>query len=165
MILIFGREIRREFESALKWWFGCAVLLGVALPLLAAVALWLGALHSPGVSASDLAWGFMRDVREPMIMTVAGLHLFGTLATLVGYGFVVEMSALLFSGGGALLAALIAVSAALLGLARLAAALIRVETGFAARRAEFALRFPTFRPSRAGLLRASNPAGAVPRRE
>ena len=164
MIFIFGREIRREFDSILKWWFGCAVLLGVALPLLAAVALWFGALHSPGVSASDLAWGFMRDVREPMIMTVAGLHLFGTLATLIGYGFVVEMSALLFSGGGMFLAALIAVSSALLGLAFLAAA-IRVETGFAARRAEFALRFPTFRPSRAGLLRSSNPAGAVPRLE
>ena len=165
MILIFGREARREFDSILKWWFGCAVLLGVALPLLAAAALWLAGYYSPDMSASDFAWSFMRGVQEPVLMSVAGLHLFGTLATFIAYGFGADMSALLFSGGGAIVAALIAVSAALVGLAFRAAALIRVEAGFAARRAQAAFRLPTFRPSRAGLLRASNPAGAVPRLE
>ena len=164
MVLIFGRRIRREFDAILKWWFSCAILLGVALPLTAAASLWLAGHFSPEISASDSAWAFMRDVREPIVMSVAGLHLFGTLATLVGYGFAVEMSSLLFSGGGAILAALIAASASLIGLAFRAVAL-RVELGATARRAEAAFRFPTFRPSRAGLLRASNPAGAVPRLE
>jgi len=167
MILVFDKEIRRQFDGILKWWFGCAILLGVAMPLLVAAAIWLTGLFFDGVSASDLAWGFLRDVREPMVASVAGLHLFGTLAVFVAYGFVVEMSALLFSGGGAFLVALIiAVSVSLIALASLAVALRGALGEDDARRAAFARRFPAFSfPSRTGLSRASNPAGAVPRLE
>ena len=163
MISIFHSDVRREFRSIIKLWFGCAIAMGVAFPIIAAFALaWVG--FAMGASPSDLAWTFLRDSQEPMLLAVSALHFFGVVAVFVGYGFGVEISSLLFSGGGSILAALIAVSAALIGLA-FRAATLRVELGIAARRADFALGFPTFRPSRAGLLRASNPAGAVPRLE
>ena len=163
MISIFHSGARRDFRDLIKLWFGCAIAMGVAFPIIAALALaWVG--FAMGASPSDLAWTFLRDSQEPMLLAVSALHFFGIIAVFIGYGFVVEMSSLLFSDGGALLAALIAVSAALVGLAFRAAAL-RVPLGIAARRAVFALGIPTFRPSRAGLLRASNPAGAVPRLE
>lgn len=166
MISIFSSDIRREFPNLLKWWFGCAAVMGVAFPLIAAVS--LGALgYAMGLSAPDVAWTFLRDSQEPMLMAVAGLHLFGVVAVFIGYGFVVEISSLLFSGGGSMLVSLIVLSVSLAALAASRAVAIRVSTsaGAAARRAEFALGFPAFRPSRAGLLRASNPAGAVPRLE
>ena len=163
MVSIFSSDIRREFPNLLKWWFGCAIVMGAAFPLIAAVS--LGAVgYAMGLSAPDVAWAFLRDSQEPMLMAVGGLHFFGMVAVFIGYGFAVEISSLLFSGGGLLLAALLAVSASLIGMAFSAAA-FRVEFGASARRAEAALRFPAFRPSRAGLLRASNPAGAVPRLE
>ena len=164
MIHVFDRKIRSQFNDLLRWWFGCAILLGVAMPLLAAVALGMTA-HFAGISASDLAWGFLSDVREPMIASVAGLHLFGALATFIAYGFVVEMSALLFSGGGAFIVALIAASASLIALASCVAILRSALGGDAARHAAFALKFPVFFPDRTGLLRGSNPAGAAPRLE
>ena len=109
----------------------------------------------------------MLDVREPMVSAVAGLHLFGALATFIAYGFGVETSALLFSGGGALLIALTAVSALLVGRTfRAFAFILRAALGEDARAAAFERRFPTFFfPSRTGLSRASNPAGAAPRLE
>lgn len=169
MIQVFSGDVRRDFAGILKWWFTCAVLLGAAMPLLAAAAIWLTvfAFFADGAAASDLAWGFMRDVREPMVAAVAGLHLFGALATFIAYGFVVETSALLFSGGGAFLIALTAVSALLVGRAfRAFAFILRAALGEDARAAAFARRFPTFFfPSRTGLSRASNPAGAAPRLE
>ena len=166
MISVFSSDIRREFPNLLKWWFGCAIAMGVAFPLIAAVS--LGALgYAMGLSAPDVAWAFLRDSQEPMLMAVAGLHLFGVVAVFIGYGFVVEISSLLFSGGGSMLVSLIVLSVSLAALAASRAVAIRVSpsAGAAVRRAEFALGFPAFRPSRAGLLRASNPAGAVPRLE
>ena len=167
MILIFDRETRRDFEGLLKWWFSCAALLGVAMPLLAAAAIWLTAFFVGGASASELAWSFLSDVRDPMVASVAGLHLFGALATFIAYGFAVEMSALLFSGGGSFLAALIAVGVLIVGLASRAAVFLAALGDESARRAAFTRRFPAFffLPGRTGLLRASNPAGAAPRRE
>ena len=166
MISVFNSDIRREFPNLLKWWFGCAAVMGVAFPLIAAVS--LGALgYAMGLSAPDVAWAFLRDSQEPMLMAVAGLHLFGVVAVFIGYGFVVEISSLLFSGGGSMLVSLIVLSVSLAALAASRAVAIGVSpSGVMPRFAGFALGlFPAFRPSRAGLLRASNPAGAVPRLE
>ena len=165
MVSIFNSDIRREFPNLLKWWFGCVAVMGVAFPLIAAVS--LGALgYAMGLSAPDVAWTFLRDSQEPMLMAVAGLHLFGVVAVFIGYGFVVEISSLLFSGGGSMLVSLIVLSVSLAALAASRAVAIRAApSGGMPRFAGFALGFPAFRPSRAGLLRASNPAGAVPRLE